>query len=220
MSRIRCTACGHSFEPDYDRPNLLVQCPACKGILNTKPQITPRSDEATSAGRGQVSYLIVAGLVASALSIGFGGAYLMLRSSGGGSVTSPLPDGQTKSAAVQSDVVTSNASGSRMAEKSASAQDVPTSQRVGRDEWVAVCKAAASMAGSIMRSRQAGLSMVKSMELVAQTSSGAPDVRKLIEHIVMEAYDTPHYSSEAIIDRAINDFRDEQFLKCLKARKE
>lgn len=91
MSNIHCAGCGHSFEPDYDRRNALVQCPACKKIFDTTPETISKSGAASTPAKTRVNYWTVMALLAIALAIGFGVLLVALRSGGSFLVATPSP---------------------------------------------------------------------------------------------------------------------------------
>jgi len=69
------------------------------------------------------------------------------------------------------------------------------------------CESVAGFAETVMEARQKGVSLVKMMQ--------ATD-NKLLQAIIMEAYETPRYSTEEYQARKIGEFRDSWYLACLK----
>ena len=62
-----------------------------------------------------------------------------------------------------------------------------------------------------MKARQVGVSMRQSMELTTEP---------MIIDIITEAYSAPAYNTQKNQDRAIQDFEDLWYLKCVKAYNE
>jgi len=74
------------------------------------------------------------------------------------------------------------------------------------------CNNVAEFAEVIMEARQVGVSMPKAIEL----ANGS----KLLEKIIVDAYEVPHYSTQEYRSRKISDFRDSWYLACFKAMSE
>ena len=73
------------------------------------------------------------------------------------------------------------------------------------------CGNLADAAGSIMDARQKGVPMHKLMPIINENE--ARDIMKLI---VVEAYESPIYSSDKYKDRAISEMSNRVYLTCLK----
>ncbi|SDY98096.1 hypothetical protein [Nitrosomonas sp. Nm33] len=85
------------------------------------------------------------------------------------------------------------------------------------DNWRKGCEVASAYATAIMESRQAGVAMSRLMELTKE--EGPKDDQSLIEMIIIDAYDRPRYSTEPMQQRAMEEFRDDTYLKCVKTNK-
>lgn len=83
---------------------------------------------------------------------------------------------------------------------------------IAAEDWTAKCKSVSELAQTIMKSRQAGVSMSSLIDMEID-----PGIRALVTNMVMEAYDSPRYNTEDIKQQTISDFRDEWYLKCAKA---
>lgn len=79
------------------------------------------------------------------------------------------------------------------------------------------CAQMASTAESIMRARQNGIAMQKVLEVASGSKSAA--VKDGFRTIIMMAYDQPRFSTQENKQRAIDDFRDEMQLYCMKLPK-
>jgi len=74
----------------------------------------------------------------------------------------------------------------------------------------ASCDQIAELAENIMQARQSGVSMAKSMSVT--------DGLKLVETMVIMAYETTRYSTERNQKREAQDFRDFWYLTCYQSR--
>lgn len=88
------------------------------------------------------------------------------------------------------------------------AQD-PTGDHLG------LCAALEDFAKNVMTARQEGASLAK---LVATVNSPSPGDGGAMQEIVVQAYEHPRLSSEESRSSAVNDFGNEIYLDCLKAR--
>lgn len=70
------------------------------------------------------------------------------------------------------------------------------------------CEAISRLSEGIMKSRQAGVSLSDSLG-IAQT--------EVTRMIVLDAWESPRYSTKSVIQREVDDFRDKWHLGCLKA---
>lgn len=82
------------------------------------------------------------------------------------------------------------------------------------DDWRAMCNSVASIAETIMKARQDGVSMAKMMEIPEPEGSNG-----LGEGLIIAAYESPRYSTEEMQTRSIEEFRDKAYLQCVKAIK-
>ncbi len=81
--------------------------------------------------------------------------------------------------------------------------------------WQENCKAMEGIGSSIMKARQSGTPMSKSIEIADK--AGDPALKKLIESLVIEAYDSPRYSTAGMQGRAQEDFANSVYLRCAKS---
>lgn len=84
---------------------------------------------------------------------------------------------------------------------------------VHAEDWRETCSTVGELATTIMESRQSGASMAKLMEAV-------PEGGSYIETLIISAYDVPRYSTERMQKKAVEEFRDEVYLECVKALRE
>lgn len=75
------------------------------------------------------------------------------------------------------------------------------------------CNSTAKMAGTIMQARQAGMDMGK----VLETSSSSEAFASKVRDLVVAAYESPRYSTEKNKARAVEDFRNDAYLACMKS---
>lgn len=76
------------------------------------------------------------------------------------------------------------------------------------------CETISGLAGTIMEARQSGVPMAKLMEHAAK--AGTLNARRTAEGLIMTAYGQPRYQTPSIVQREIEDFRDEAHLACLR----
>jgi hypothetical protein len=88
----------------------------------------------------------------------------------------------------------------------------PTSAEIAAS-IAGLCKSESLFARSVMTSRQDGRPMSTAMELVAGPD---PEVAAGMRKIVVEAYESPHYGSEALKNQETADFADQAYLQCVK----
>ena len=74
-----------------------------------------------------------------------------------------------------------------------------------------MCDGLSSLSEKIMEARQAGVSLSNALGIVQTEAT---------RMIVMDAWESPRYSTESIIQREIEDFRDRWHLTCLRAMSE
>ncbi len=77
------------------------------------------------------------------------------------------------------------------------------------------CKSISNTAGLIMELRQKGVAMSAVMEIIINSDDSA--AKNLYSHIIMTAYDSPRYSSDSYIKKAIEDFINLNYLFCMQA---
>jgi hypothetical protein len=83
--------------------------------------------------------------------------------------------------------------------------------RAEGDDWRQKCKNYESLAETVMEKRQAGIAVSRMMEVAGEDA--------LIQDLVERAYDQPRYSTDRMIRRTIEDFRNQAYMACLKAYK-
>lgn len=83
----------------------------------------------------------------------------------------------------------------------------------GADEPATGCEVISRLAKSIMQARQSGVSMSEMMGIAARDE----DFKALAEALVIDAYDSPRYSTDGMKQRSIEDFENNVFLQCIKA---
>ena len=71
-----------------------------------------------------------------------------------------------------------------------------------------LCSDLSDTAGTIMQKRQEGVAMVRIMDLMGDS--------KIMQEIVVEAYEVRRHPAPFWQDREINDFRDKWYLTCYK----
>lgn len=76
------------------------------------------------------------------------------------------------------------------------------------------CAQMGGAAESVMRARQNGIAMQKVLDVINDTQSGAG--KDGFRAIVMMAYDQPRFNTEENKKRAVDDFRDQVQLYCMK----
>jgi hypothetical protein len=78
------------------------------------------------------------------------------------------------------------------------------------DDFRDLCNKLNETAQSIMEDRQEGVSMKKLMEIAKGN--------KLIENIIIAAYDRPRYYTKEMQIKSVEDFRDEIYLYCIRPK--
>lgn len=81
------------------------------------------------------------------------------------------------------------------------------------------CQAVSETAYAIQKARQNGVSMAQLIEIAERANNGTPSGKAAVETaraMVIRAYEIPRFSSEAFKQRAMEDFRDQEALRCLK----
>ena len=79
------------------------------------------------------------------------------------------------------------------------------------DKLREVCNTMNDTAGTIMGNRQDGRSMSDLMKLA--------NGNKIIEELIIAAYDSPRYRTKAHQTKSVEDFKNEVFLDCIKTTK-
>ena len=83
------------------------------------------------------------------------------------------------------------------------------------DEDTKACAMYADMAKNIMEGRQGGISMAEMMEIAGKSDI----IKDISEEMVIQAYEYPRYNTERYKRRTAEDFRDQWYLICIKARR-
>ena len=79
------------------------------------------------------------------------------------------------------------------------------------DDWRNLCSHLGGFAEESMKARQRGLSMEEAMQI------DDFEAKKLLEEIVIAAYEEPRFATESLQQRTIEKFRDEIYLECVKS---
>lgn len=77
------------------------------------------------------------------------------------------------------------------------------------EKWDNFCAETANYAEELMRGRHQGVPMQKSMELASEAEN-----EELCRLMVTDAYRSPRYTTDEVIRRSIEDFRDKWYLYC------
>jgi hypothetical protein len=85
------------------------------------------------------------------------------------------------------------------------------------DDWRSACNSLAGLAETIMDGRQQGVSVAKMMEAIANEEEQT--AQKLVEELIIAAYDQPRFSTAKMQRRTMEEFRDAVYLQCVKARR-
>lgn len=81
------------------------------------------------------------------------------------------------------------------------------------DGRMKLCKSLSEMAGSIMKGRQGGVEMAAMMEVKQEDA----DVTQAARKIVVQAFEQPRYATKPMQEKAVVDFKNDQFLSCVKS---
>jgi hypothetical protein len=105
------------------------------------------------------------------------------------------------------------------------------------EDWRLTCSTISSAAETVMKRRQEGVAMVEMMEATKKgmnafarqqmkdtesaedaqkLNKDIEDTQKVMEDMVISAYAVPRYGLNEFGQEAIRDFRDAQYLKCVK----
>ena len=77
------------------------------------------------------------------------------------------------------------------------------------------CEVFANLASSVMRARQAGVTLSDALAVSRKTDNVT--VAELNTKLVLMAYDRPRYSTEGFKQREVDDFRNEVHMACIRA---
>ncbi|WP_217476617.1 hypothetical protein [Stutzerimonas stutzeri] len=75
----------------------------------------------------------------------------------------------------------------------------------------AQCAQISEVASEIMKTRQAGVSMAKMMEVPSEG-----DLGDMLRGLTIAAYEKPRYSTPEMRQREIEDFQNDVYLNCIK----
>ena len=78
------------------------------------------------------------------------------------------------------------------------------------------CKVSSDFARAVMSGRQTGVKMSDMLEVI---KSANPEIKEILEYIIIEAYQESRYSTESIKEKTITDFENSIYLECVKANK-
>jgi hypothetical protein len=79
------------------------------------------------------------------------------------------------------------------------------------------CKLHSYLAGEIMTSRQSGQQMATLIDIAKAEADNSRAVQ-LAQLIVVDAYESPRFSTENYKARAISEFKNKWYLRCFKAQ--
>lgn len=75
------------------------------------------------------------------------------------------------------------------------------------------CNALATLAKSVMSSRQSGMPMTKAIGLINTENK---EVAEVTRKLVIAAYEEPGWNSKALQEKATTDFQNRIYLPCIK----
>ena len=78
------------------------------------------------------------------------------------------------------------------------------------------CKSIANFAAVVMEKRQAGTAMDAMIDLIHGSESDN-GLRKVLESIILRAYENPRYGTEEFKKRSVNDFRNDIYVECYRS---
>lgn len=78
-------------------------------------------------------------------------------------------------------------------------------------DYIQTCAKLGGVAEKTMIKRQEGFPMQKLMEVVA-----VGDLREMMESLIIAAYDSPRYATAGMQQKAVEDFRNDVYLQCVK----
>jgi hypothetical protein len=79
------------------------------------------------------------------------------------------------------------------------------------------CKSHSYLAGEVMTSRQSGQQMATVIDIV-KAEAGNSRAVQIAQLIVVDAYESPRFSTEKYKARAISEFKNKWYLWCFKAK--
>jgi hypothetical protein len=74
------------------------------------------------------------------------------------------------------------------------------------------CPSTGQLAGSFMEVRQKGWSVTRTLSFVS--TEYVPEVKEYFENVVLRAYRQPRWNTEEMINKSIENFRNEVELEC------
>lgn len=77
-----------------------------------------------------------------------------------------------------------------------------------------ICANVATYAETLMDARHKGVPMQKLIEIAAENVAGA----KISRTMIIDAYESPRFTTPEIVRQSVEDFRDRWYLRCIKAR--
>jgi hypothetical protein len=96
----------------------------------------------------------------------------------------------------------------------------PEKEELNNNSSDSICESLIEMSENIMRNRLNGVPITSSLEAVNSIKDGTPAnnaASNLAKQIVIEAYESPSFSTESYKDDAIREFGARQYLACIKA---
>ena len=82
------------------------------------------------------------------------------------------------------------------------------------EEEINACAELASTAESLMQARQAGVDLVKVLEVTQRIHPGGE-----MDFLVIEAWETPYYSTPSNQQREVTEFKNKIMLQCIKSKR-
>lgn len=83
------------------------------------------------------------------------------------------------------------------------------------DEWQKVCESVSTFAETLMKARQNGVPMAEMMRI----AESSPAAAKSAKTMTVAAYERNRWNTEENKRREIENFRDENYLACIQAKK-
>jgi hypothetical protein len=87
------------------------------------------------------------------------------------------------------------------------------------------CKMTSRFAGQVMSGRQSGVQMATVMDIAKEEAEAGNNSQMLqsqelqaVQLIIVDAYESPRFSTENYKARAISEFKNKWYLRCFKAQ--
>ena len=78
------------------------------------------------------------------------------------------------------------------------------------EQWKSVCESVATLAETVIAKKYEGMSMSKMMSVIGENDDADRE-------IVADAFEMPRYSTEEMIKKQKEEFRDKWYLRCYKS---